>query len=131
MKNNRRLILSAAALLLVLALMGGLWYFTRPAPAAGEKSFTVEVVHKDQSTKTFTYQTDAEYVGEVLLSEGLVKGEEGPYGLYITEVDGELAIYEVDQSYWAFYENGEYATTGADQTPVQDGTEYALVYTVG
>ena len=131
MKNNRRLILSAAALLLVLVLMGGLWYFTRPAPAAGEKSFTVEVVHKDQSTKTFTYQTDAEYVGEVLLSEGLVKGEEGPYGLYITEVDGEQAVYEVDQSYWAFYENGEYATTGADQTPVQDGTEYALVYTVG
>ena len=131
MKNNRRLILSAAALLLVLALMGGLWYFTRPASAAGEKSFTVEVVHKDQSTKTFTYQTDAEYVGEVLLSEGLVKGEEGPYGLYITWVDGETADYSVDQSYWALYEGEEYATQSADQTVMEDGDHFRLVYTIG
>lgn len=131
MKKNRRLILSAAAVILLLALFTGIYTITRPDTAAGGKTFTVEVVHKDQSTKTYTYDTDAEYVGEVLLSEGLIKGEDGPYGLYITEVDGEQAIYEVDQSYWAFYEGEEYTSTGVDQTPIRDGAAYALVYTIG
>lgn len=49
----------------------------------------MEVVHKDESTKTFTYHTDAEYLGEVLLAEGLVEGDESEYGLMITTVDGE------------------------------------------
>ena len=131
MKKNRRLFLSATAVLLVLALFAGIYFATRPDTAAGSKSFSVEVVHKDQSSKTFTYKTDAEFLGEVLLAEGLIKGEMGAYGLYITEVDGEHAIYEVDQSYWAFYEGTEYATTGVDMTPVADGGQYALVYTVG
>ena len=131
MKKNRRLFLSATAVLLVLALFAGIYFATRPDTAAGSKSFSVEVVHKDQSSKTFTYKTDAEFLGEVLLAEGLIKGEMGAYGLYITEADGEQAIYEVDQSYWAFYEGTEYATTGVDMTPVADGGQYALVYTVG
>ena len=131
MKKNHRLFLSTAAVALLLAVFLGLYAVTRPETAAGSKAFTVEVVHKDQASKTFSYRTDAEYLGEVLLAEGLIKGEMGPYGLYITEVDGEQAIYEVDQSYWAFYEGEEYASAGVDMTPVVDGGEYSLVYTVG
>lgn len=90
---------------------------------------TVEVVHADQSTKEFTYTTEAELLGDVLLAEGLVVGEETEYGLMITEVDGEQAIYEVDNAYWSLTINGEYAQTGVDTTPVEEGTTYALVYT--
>lgn len=90
---------------------------------------TVEVVHADESTKEFTYTTEAEMLGEVLLAEGLVVGEQTDYGLMISEVDGEQAIYEVDNAYWALTINGEYAQTGVDTTPVEEGTTYALVYT--
>ena len=131
MKQNKKLILAAAAVVALIAVFIGVYALTRPNTVAGDKTFTVEVVHKDTSSKTFTYKTDEEYLGTVLLAEGLVKGDVSEYGLYITEVDGETADYSVDQSYWALYEGEEYAMQGADTTPIEDGDRFKLVYTVG
>ena len=91
--------------------------------------FTVVVVHADGTSKEFTYETDEEFVGPVLEEAGLIVGEEGPYGLTITEVDGEKAVYETDKAYWALYEGEAYAMQGIDTTPVVDGSTYKLVYT--
>lgn len=101
--------------------------------AAGQegKSFTVTVVHKDGSEKVFTYTSSEEFVGTVLKAEGLIKGNDGPYGLEITEVDGEQAVYATDGAYWAVYVGEEYAMTGIDTTPITEGGQYKLVYTVG
>ena len=131
MKKNEKIIAAVVAVVVLIAIFAGIWFATRPETAAGSKTITVEVVHKDESTKTFTYKTDAEYLGEVLVAEGLVEGEDGPYGLYITAVDGETAIYEEDSSYWALYQDGEYAMLSADQTPINDGDSFSLVYTIG
>lgn len=131
MKKNGKLIGGAAAVLVLIAVFAGIWFATRPATSEGAKTITVEVVHKDESSKTFTYHTDDEYLGEVLQSEGLVKGEQGDYGLYMREVDGEAAVYETDGAYWAFYQDGEYANQSVDQTPISDGDTFSLVYTVG
>lgn len=132
MKNSRKKIVAAAAALVVLAaVMLAVWFGTRPAAGGGEKTIAVSVVHSDGTEKEFTYDTDAGYVGEVLLSEGLIAGEDSEYGLYVLTVDGEDAVYETDGAYWAFYENGEYASQGVDQTPAEDGGSYGFVYTVG
>ena len=131
MKKNGKLIIAAVAVLVLAAVFAGVWAATRPAASQGAKNITVEVVHKDESSKTFTYHTDAEYLGEVLQAEGLVKGDPGDYGLYITEVDGEAAVYETDGAYWAFYQGGEYANQSVDQTPINDGDAFSLVYSVG
>lgn len=131
MKKNGKLIGAAAAVIALIVVLVGIWFVTRPSTSEGAKAFTVEVVHKDESTKLFTYHTDAEYLGEVLLEEGLIEGEEGPYGLYINAVDGETASYEMDSAYWALYEGEDYANQGIDQTPVHDGDAFKLVYTVG
>ena len=71
--RNRKTLLAAAALMIVAALMAGLWYFTRPQTQVGDKTVVVEVVHGDESAKEFTYHTDAEYLGQVLVEEKLVK----------------------------------------------------------
>lgn len=131
MKKNRKLVLGGIAVVVLAVVMLCVYRFTRPETTEGTKTFTVEVVHQDKTAKTFTYKTDKEYVGEALLEEGLIAGEVGEYGLYVTEVDGEKAIYEENNSYWAFYEGGEYASTGVDQTPVEDGDAFSLVYTIG
>lgn len=131
MKKNGKLIAAVAAMLVLVGVMVGVYVTTRPDTQTGEKTISVEVVHKDESSKQFTYQTNAEYLGEVLLAEGLLEGEDGPYGLYITVVDGEEAVYEVDNSYWAFYQGEEYATQGVDQTPIADGDEFTFIYTIG
>ena len=91
-----------------------------------ERSFTFEVVDKDGNMTTFDITTDKATVGEALLEEGLIVGEEGQYGLYVTEVNGIVADYNVDQTYWAFYVDGAYASSGVDMTDVVDGATYSF-----
>lgn len=131
MKKNNKLILAAVAAAALVAILAGVYLTSRPTAGEGDKTITVEVVHKDQSTKTFTYETDAEYLGQVIQDEGLVEGEMGEYGLFIQVVDGERADYDVDGGYWALYQGEAHATQSADLTPIHDGDEFSLVYTVG
>ena len=55
----------------------------------GTKKVSIEVVHGDGKAETFEYNTEAEFLGEILKENELVEGEEGEYGLFITSVDGE------------------------------------------
>lgn len=123
--------ITAAVLALLVAGMAALYVKFRPRAEAGDKHFTVTVVHKDGTEKEFSYDSDEEYLGTVLQNAGLIQGEEGPYGLMISTVDGELADWNVDQGYWALYIGEDYATTGIDLTPIHDGDSFSLVYTVG
>ena len=118
------------ALALLVTVMVALYLKLRPQSVEGDKHITVTVVHKDGTDKEFTYDTNEEYLGTVLQGAGLIEGEEGPYGLMISTVDGELADWNVDQGYWALYVGEEYATTGIDQTPIHDGDVSSLVYTI-
>ena len=129
MKKQTKLIIAVAVIVAVVVVMAGIYFATRPDTAQGAKTITVEVVHGDGSSKEFTYHTDSEYLGEVLLAEGLVAGDQGEFGLYIHTVDGEDAIFEESGAYWALYQDGEMTTTGADATPIQDGDSFQLVYT--
>lgn len=131
MKKNTKLIIGIIALVVVIAALIGVYALTRPGTSQGAKTFTVEVVHADGSSKTFTYHTDEEYLGAVLEAEGLIKGEMGPYGLEIHEVDGERAVWEENGAYWAIFVNGEYGSTGVDITPVNDGDSFKLEFTLG
>lgn len=129
--KNRKVWIGVAALLLVAGLMGWLWMGSREQSIQGGKEITVTVVHKDSTEKIFEYDTEMEYLGELLLGEGLVEGESGEYGLMISAVDGETADWNVDRSYWAIFIGEDYATTGADSIVLTDGGEYGLVYTIG
>ena len=133
MKKKTWIWITAAVVALALLVIGMLAINQkyRPQPVKGEKNITVTVVHKDESQKTFTYNTDEEFLGALLQKEGLIAGEEGQYGLMISTVDGELADWNVDQSYWALYVGEEYAITGVDTTPIHNGDSFRLVYTIG
>lgn len=110
----------------------GLWenavYLNDTELGNGAKTVTVEVKVEDQSV-TFTIHTDKSTVGEALLEHDIISGDEGPYGLYIKTVNGIIADYDTDKSYWAFYINGEYAMTGVDTTEIAEGAVYQLAYT--
>ena len=96
----------------------------------GSKTLKVVVKADDQSV-TFTIKTDKDTVGAALLEHKLIAGEESQYGLYVKTVNGMLADYDVDKTYWAFYKNGEYMMTGVDATAFADGDQYELVRTAG
>lgn len=91
-----------------------------------KKSFTFIVVDKNGNETTFNLSTDKSTVGDALLEEGLIEGEPGAYGLYVKKVNGIVADYDIDRTYWAFYVNGEYAFSGVDTTPVEEGATYSF-----
>ncbi len=130
MKNKISLLISLV-LALAICAMGFLWIDSREETVAGGKAITITAVHSDGSSKEFAVTTAEEFLGPVLLSEEIVVGEMGPYGLVISAVDGEEASWEANQSYWALFEGEEYAMTGADGVVLTDGGVYKLVYTIG
>ena len=103
-------------------------YDTDTTLGEGAKTLTVRIEDPKKSV-TFTIHTNADTVGAALLENGLISGEEGAYGLYLKVANGTVADYDIDQSYWAFYVNGEYAMSGVDTTNIEEGVTYSLVYT--
>ncbi|MBQ4069474.1 MAG: DUF4430 domain-containing protein [Lachnospiraceae bacterium] len=90
----------------------------------GNTKFAFTVVDKDGNETEFEINTDKETVGDALLEVELIEGEESEYGLYVKKVNGITADYDKDQTYWAFYVNGEYASSGVDTTTIENGAEY-------
>ena len=132
MKQTRsRPALAAIGFLLLLAVLAGVWRFSRPATQDGEKIITVEVVHKDGSEKSFDFQTDHEYLGAFLVEINLISGTESQFGIFVDTVDGETADYAVDHGWWQLLCDGEAAQTGADSVAIKDGSVYTWVYTIG
>lgn len=103
----------------------------KEAPATTPVAFKVIVTDLDGNETSFAYTSSAASVGEALVAEGLIEGHETEYGLYIDTVNGITADWDKDQTYWAFYINGEYATTGIDGTEITANTTYGLTLTKG
>lgn len=106
-------------------------YTEDTALGEGNKSITVTVKDNEGKAVVFTIQTDAKTVGDALLENKLIAGDDGAYGLYIKVVNGLRADYDKDHAYWAFTIDGEMAMTGVDMTDIVDGGKYELVYTIG
>ena len=139
MKTKMKTLLTAALCLMMLACMTactkeeevtGIWadakYTEDTELGEGSKTVTV-VVEADEKKVTFTIHTDEEMLGDALLAHDLIAGEESEFGLYVKQVNGMTADYDVDQTYWGFYQNGEYMMTGVDSTEFADGDQYELV----
>lgn len=111
---------------------GNIWdsalYTEDTTLGTGANILKVEVA-AEEKTITFTVKTDKSTVGEALLEQNLIEGENSAYGLYIKKVNGILADYDTDQTYWAFYINGEYATSGVDTTDIDVTATYQLTRT--
>lgn len=92
----------------------------------GSTSFAFSVTGTDGSMTQFEIHTDKATVGEALLELDLIAGDDSEYGLYVKTVDGITLDYDKDGKYWAFYIDGEYATSGVDSTQITAGASYAF-----
>ena len=90
----------------------------------GERVLNVEFAIGEKVI-TFTINTDKETVGAALSEHSLIEGKDGLY----TKVNGVVADYTVDGSYWGFYIDGGFGMTGMDDTPIEEGVVYRLEYT--
>lgn len=131
MSKKAKTILAAVVLALVAVGMFFAYEQFKPKPQEGAKSIEVVVVHKDGTERSFPVNTDAEYLAEVLVSEGIVEDNQTEYGLYILVADGEYADYEADGGWWSVYEGDTQSAFGASELPIRDGGLYKVVYTIG
>lgn len=92
----------------------------------GSTSFAFSVTDQDGNTTQYEIHTDKATVGEALLELNLIAGDDSEYGLYVKTVGDITVDYDKDGKYWAFYVDGEYATTGVDSTQITDGASYAF-----
>ena len=130
--NSVAVILAAIGLVALIVIMTVLFLVFREKPVEGSKSISIEVISKEEISTKYELQTDAEYLRQAMEeAEGLeFTGSESEYGMMVETVNGELADYNVDGAYWAFFVNGDYCNYGTDTQPVEDGDAFSIVYTV-
>ena len=139
MKTATRITLLLLALLMTLCFVAcadvektGAWetatYDRDTELGEGAKTVTVKVIAEEQEL-TFTIHTDKETLGDALLEHKLIDGDQGPYDLYVKKVNGIVADYDADQTWWKLSKAGVDAMTGVDGIEIADGEQYELTRT--
>lgn len=94
----------------------------------GEKQITIVVIDntKDEKySKTYTFKTDAEFLGELLDEKMNVEWQEFGQGRYIIGVDDIIADSSKHE-FWEIIVNGKGAQVGADELAIKDGDKITL-----
>ena len=107
MTSKRKTIILASCLAVLFLVFGLIWFINRPQGVFGGKTVTVEVLHGDESKKSFTLR-----------------------GLYVLTVDGETADENLQQ-WWCITKNGAEHFYGVDETMIKDGEQYEFTLKTG
>ncbi len=129
-KELLKVLITFGILLFIAVMMFSIYTKLKPQVATGSKHVVVEVIIPDEKNQEFSINTNSEYLGEALKEINLIKGTEGEYGLFITEVNNRTAN-DNNQEWWCITKNGENVYTGVDITPITDGDHYELTLTIG
>ena len=96
----------------------------------GEKTFTLEVVHKDGTVKAYEIKTDEEFLRGALEEHELITGSESEYGMFVTAVNGEEANSS-ENGWWCLTKGEALWEKGIDTSPIEDGDRFEFTYTIG
>jgi len=133
--QNKKALMGVVALIVVVIAMIFVYNALKPQPTQGTKAVKLEVTSADGEQTIYDTKTDAEFLKEVmdeLAEQGFsYGGAESEFGLMIDTVNGELASFEENGSFWGIYVNGEFANYGISEQPVADGDIFGLAYTAG
>ena len=130
LSENKKLAWLLVALVVLLAVVGGLYIVNRPGAVNGTKKITVTVVDAQQQSQEFGFNTDAAYLRGALEQENLIAGEDSGTGLFVKTVHG-ITADDSKQEWWCFTKNGESLMTGVDTTPIADGDAFTITLTTG
>ncbi|MCL2672320.1 MAG: DUF4430 domain-containing protein [Clostridiales bacterium] len=136
MKKLRFTLCLVLVALLAVATFSACKSITPPPPpdteaielGSGENTLHLAITFSDGRTESYRIRTDAESVGAAMAEHGMIALDGA--GM-IVDICGEVADWDADNAYWAFYVDGDYAMAGADGTPIDAGCSYAFVYTKG
>lgn len=98
-------------------------------PETGTKSIQVQITYDDVG-KVTEVETDAEFLSDWVQEQQGFGWTESEYGIFIEVVDWRVADSE-KQEWWCILVDGESATVGVSQIPVEDGKEYTFQLNTG
>lgn len=128
--NTKKTIIACAVLIVAVAVMGILYFATRPETKAGQKAITIEISAGDGSQETLTITTEQEYLGSALVDYGFIEGEVSEFGMFISSVRG-ITADPAKEEWWCLTKGGEDIYTGVDSTPIEDGDAFELTLMKG
>ena len=128
--QSKRVLVFGVVLILIVAVLAGAYFLTRPAAIQGGKTINIVVDTAAGKTETHTLNTDEEYLGPLLANAGIASGENTEFGLFITTVDGIMAD-AAKEEWWCITKGGEQLMTGANETPIADGETFEITLTTG
>lgn len=128
----KKIVIGVVALAAAIVAVVAIYLNFGPKAVAGEKNITIEVIDNEQKSTVYELNTDAEFLRDAMEeAEGLeFTGTESEYGLMVESVNGVVADFSVDCSYWGFYVDGEYCMSGIDTQPVENGQAFQIIYTI-
>lgn len=123
----KKKILALLSLVVVICLFVGIGIYFQKEANSNLKTVKVEVVsQRDDYEKVLTFDTDKEYLRELLLEEEIVTDyEESELGMYIHGVNN-MNDDATNQYWWCILINGQSATTSADSIVLEEGSTYIL-----
>ena len=82
-KQNKKVILGVVAFIAVVAILGAVYYFTRPETQKGAKEVAITVVSEEGKKTEYEIHTDAEYLqGAMVFCASVDKVSPPGYILY-------------------------------------------------
>lgn len=128
--KQKKIVLAAVAVVVLVALLAGVYAIWGPKAVQGEKTITVQVTAHEPEAESFTITTQAEFLRQALEEINLVQGDESEYGLFVKTVNGVTA-QESAQEWWCFTKGGQDVMTGVDVTPIADGDVFEITLKTG
>lgn len=130
MKDRKKIIVILLAVVVAVAAVAGYLMLGKGQDVKeGSKTIAFTVISGD-SKEEFTIKTDETYLRGALEQEGLVKGTEGEFGLFVNEVNG-IVIDSSKEEWWCFTKGGEMLSTGIEAVAIADGEAYEATLRVG
>lgn len=91
--------------------------------------FDFIVTHSDGKKVAYAVETTKDNLGDALLENEIIEGDEGQFGIYVTVINGEEASWDKDKAYWYFYKDGEALLESISATPIANGDKFEAIYT--
>ena len=122
-RKQKVIVIAVFAVILLVAGIGA-GALNREQTQDGLKHFSVEIVsERDNYSSAADCESEEEILGGYLRTLEGCEWQESEYGIYITGFEGMKEDMD-NQYWWCILINGESATTGADEIPLQEGDTY-------
>ncbi|NLL76121.1 MAG: DUF4430 domain-containing protein [Clostridiales bacterium] len=129
--KKQKIILVAVFAVIVAAIGITAGVLNYRATQEGVKYFQVVVTsERDGYSETMECKSYEEYLGKFMRTFEGCEWQDSEYGIYISGFNGMKEDTD-NQYWWCVMVNGEAATIGADEIPLQDGETYSFVLMQG